>query len=331
MLSIMRKINTVILLCMILGIMSCNNSKTTASNDNTPKVEIPAFNADSAYSFVEKQVSFGPRVPNTEGHRACSEYLVSKLKSYGAEVVTQEFEAIRYDNEIMRAKNIIASFNPDNMKRVLLCAHWDTRPWADNDSNKDNYHTPIDGANDGGSGVGVLLEIARLISQNKPTIGIDIVMFDAEDSGTPRFHDGQYDETTWCLGAQYWSHNPHKRGYSARYGILLDMVGAPDAVFCREGFSTDYANTVVNKIWNKASELGYSGIFSNQESGYITDDHVPVNLIARIPCVDIIHNDPNNGGFGEFWHTVNDTMEGIDKEMLHKVGNLVVNVIYTEK
>lgn len=310
--------------------VSCGNSQKQENQKvEVPAVTVPVFNGDSAYSFIQKQVDFGPRVPNTKGHKECAEYLIGKLKSYGAEVSTQDFQVNRYDGAIMNARNIIASFDPDNMKRVMLCAHWDTRPWADNDIEK-NHFTAIDGANDGGSGVGVLLEIARAISTTKPTIGIDIILFDAEDSGTPRFHKGQYDDKSWCLGSQYWAYNQHKAGYNARYGILLDMVGAPNAIFCKEGFSTDYAGNIMNKIWKKAGDLGYAHIFSSQHCGYITDDHVPVNEIARIPCVDIIHNDPETG-FGKFWHTVNDTMDGIDKDMLTKVGTVVLNVIYSEK
>lgn len=313
--------------------VSCGNTKKEAKSEDKveTKVNVPAFNADSAYSYVERQVAFGPRVPNSKGHKECGDYLVAKLKSFGAQVTTQEFEVNRYDGQLMKARNIIASFDSDNTKRVMLCAHWDTRPWADNDPDKANYHTAIDGANDGASGVGVLLEIARLISQDKPEVGIDIILFDAEDSGTPRFYEGQYDDRTWCLGSQYWALNPHKSSYNARYAILLDMVGAADAAFYREGFSDDYASTVVDKIWKKAAELGYGNIFVNSSAGYITDDHVPVNEIARIPCVDIIHNNPTAEGFGDFWHTVNDNMQGIDRGMLHNVGTVVMNVIYSEK
>lgn len=319
------------LLVLVVCGMSCGNSQKQEKNTETQQsATVPVFNGDSAYAFVSEQVGFGPRVPGTDGHKACYEYLYGKFKSYGAEVSVQNFQVNRYDGVLMDAKNIIASFDPENVKRVMLCAHWDTRPWADNDD-EENHYKAIDGANDGASGVGVLMEIARLVSVTKPEVGVDIILFDAEDSGTPRFYKGEYDEQSWCLGSQYWAYNPHKTGYNARYGILLDMVGAKDAVFCKEGFSSDYAGSIVNKIWKKAAELGYAHIFSDQCCGYITDDHVPVNEIARIPCVDIIHNDPGTGGFGDFWHTVNDNMDGIDKDMLFKVGTVVLNVIYSEK
>lgn len=327
------------ILALFLAVASCGSSSkkndaTDAQSAAQPRqVTVPVFDADSAYSYVAAQTEFGPRVPGTEAHARCADYLVAKFKEFGAEVVTQDMELVRYDGVGIRGRNIIASYGGENRKRVMLCAHWDSRPWADNDADAANHHKHIDGANDGASGVGVLLEIARHLSQQSPAIGIDIVLFDAEDSGTPRFDNAAYDEESWCLGSQYWARAPHKSGYSARYAILLDMVGARDAVFYREGFSENYAHTVVDKIWKKAADLGYAALFVDEPCGYLTDDHVPVNQIARIPCVDIIHYDPNNeeSGFGDFWHTVDDNIAIIDKSTLAKVGTVVLNVIYSEK
>lgn len=314
--------------------LSCGNAKSghQGGEQTVPmQVVVPSFNADSAYSYVKRQVDFGPRVPGSDGHKACAAWLEQKLAGFGAKIYKQNVQLQRYDGALLDAVNIIASFDPDNVKRVMLCAHWDTRPWADNDDDPANHHTPILGANDGGSGVGVLLEVARQIAAAKPAVGIDIMLFDAEDSGTPRFDNDDYDDRSWCLGAQYWAHNPHRQGYTARYGLLLDMVGAADAVFYREGFSQDYAPSVIDKVWDKAAQLGYSHLFVNDFAGYISDDHVPVNEIARIPCIDIIHNDPTTTGFGTFWHTVDDDMDIIDKQMLGIVGAVVLNVIYNEK
>lgn len=329
----MKHIMMPLLLAAVVA-LSCGNSKSKQSDaaESIPaQVIVPAFDADSAYSYVKSQVDFGPRVPGSSAHKACADWLIGKLSSCGAQMHVQRAQLQRYDGEMIDAVNIIASFDPDNMKRVMLCAHWDSRPWADHDDDAANHRKPILGANDGASGVGVLLEIARLITLNKPEIGVDIILFDAEDSGTPSFDSENYDDASWCLGSQYWAHNPHKQGYTARYGVLLDMVGAKDAVFYREGFSSDYASAVLDKVWGKAAELGYSHLFVNDYSSYINDDHVPVNQIARIPCIDIIHNNPTTTGFGEFWHTVNDDMSVIDKEMLSVVGTVVLNVIYSEK
>lgn len=306
----------------------CNNKTTTKQVEVYQKVS-PDFNADSAYAFVQKQVDFGPRVPNTPQHVACGDYLVNELKRFGAEIIEQKVTLTAYNGTKLNARNIIGSYATDKKDKILLFAHWDTRPYADHDLKKENYHTPILGANDGASGVGVLLEIARQLQKQKPEVGIDIIFFDAEDIGVPAFSD-QHDNNSWCLGSQYWSQNLHSAGYNAKYGILLDMVGATDATFYKEGFSVEYAANTIERIWSTARQLGYGDYFQNKNIGYITDDHVPVNQFAHIPSVDIIHLN-KNGGFFPHWHTVNDNMNNISKETLKAVGQTVLEVIYKEK
>ncbi len=315
-------------------IIACGGSKARQSQSVDiveEKVVAPKFNADSAYFFIEKQVSFGPRVPNTEGHKACGNYLEAKLKELGAVVTVQEVDLAAFDGTLLAAKNIIGSFQPEKKKRVALFAHWDTRPWSDNDPDENNHYTPVMGANDGASGVGVLLELARLIQQNQPMVGIDIILFDAEDYGAPQFYKGPHKEEFWGLGSQYWAKNPHTDNYNARFGILLDMVGDKEAQFYYERYSHDFAKSINKKVWNKAHELGYQRFFIKELGGYITDDHLFVNKIARIPTIDIIHNNIHHTGFAESWHTVNDTMENIDKNTLLAVGQTVLEVIYNEK
>lgn len=318
--------------------MSCgtNNSRTsTQQTEMTQVIKVPVFDADSAYQYMKAQVDFGPRVPNTKQHVACGEYLAKKLAEQGATVINQYADLTAYDGTILKARNIIGSFNPETKKRVLLFAHWDTRPWADNDKNEKNHHTPILGANDGASGVGVLLEIARLIgeSKEKPAVGIDIIFFDAEDYGTPQFYEGNHDEDSWCLGTQYWARNPHVEGYNARFGILLDMVGGKQATFFHEGYSNKYAKSVVKKVWEKANNLGYGSFFVNQDGSLVTDDHLYVNEIANIPSIDIIPTDESNqqSSFGYSWHTLDDNMNVIDRSTLKAVGQTVLEVIYNEK
>ena len=321
-----------------LGItfISCGSSKKSDTKLETEEsqaaaVVVPAFNADSAYNYVAAQVAFGPRVPNTTAHKACGEYLAQKLEGFGAKVYNQEAEVIAYDGTILKARNIIGAYNPDTKKRVLLCAHWDCRPYSDNGEEK-FHRTPIDGANDGASGVGVLLEIARLLQQQAPTIGIDIVFFDAEDYGTPQFYKGSYKSDTWCLGSQYWGRIPHVADYKARYGILLDMVGGKNATFYYEGYTQRSANSPMKKIWKMAHKLGHKNYFFKEDGGEVTDDHVYVNRFRQIPCVDIIDFNPNdNNGFNHTWHTQADNMDNIDKATLHAVGETVLHVIYNEK
>lgn len=317
------------MVCLLFSITSCKTGNSNKKVNNTAEktIIVPVFNADSAYHYIQTQVDFGPRVPNTKEHVACGEYLAQKLEEYGAKVSNQYADLLAFNGTILKARNIIGSYNPENKKRILLFAHWDTRLWSDADPDKKNHHTPVLGANDGASGVGVLLEIARLINQQAPTLGIDIIFFDAEDYGKREYKD-EY----WCLGSQYWSRNPHITGYNARFGILLDMVGGKNATFYRELYSEEYARSTNKKVWKKAKELGYSTTFIDEAGAMITDDHLFVNRIARIPSIDIVPYivDAEHSNFGDFWHTVNDDMSGIDKKTLKAVGQTVLEVIYNE-
>ena len=299
-----------------------------------PAVGIPAFNADSAYQYVQDQVDFGPRVPNTPEHGACAEYLVSRLERFGAEVIVQEDVVTAYDGTKLNMKNIIGQYDPSNKRRILLFAHWDTRPWADKDADVGRQREPILGANDGGSGVGVLLEVARNLQIIQPDHGIDIIFFDTEDYGTPEFANTESDFTSWCLGSQYWMANPHKKGYRAKFGILLDMVGSKTASFPKEGSSMHYAYWIVDKIWDAAKSTGNGSYFRDDVSGMTTDDHVFVNE-AGVPsaCIVEYHGQVmamGLPGYGSFHHTHNDNMDVIDPAALEAVGETVMKVIYTE-
>lgn len=323
-----------IIVVLSIGLISCSNPTKTDTSKITITGEVhsasissaPSFNKDSAYSYVKAQVDFGPRVPGTSAHTKCVEYLVLKLKSFGWETRVQNGNITTHDGKKFNLKNIIASYNPELSNRILLLAHWDTRPWADQDSvNKDK---PFDGADDGASGVGVLLEIARQFGISKPEVGVDILLDDLEDYGRENEQPG---ENTWALGTQYWAKNPHKPGYTAKYGILLDMVGAKDATFPQEGLSLQYAPYVVKKIWNKASKLGYSNYFVSQEIHAITDDHYNIITQANIPCIDIVNWDFKTNGFAFYHHRHSDNMDIIDKNTLKAVGQTVLEVLWDEQ
>lgn len=290
------------------------------------------FDADSAYTYVAKQVAFGPRVPNSEAHKQCAAYLTTELERHGARLYVQEAVLTAYNGDKLQAQNIIGVFNPEQKRRVMLFAHWDSRPYADQDDNEANYYTPIDGADDGGSGVGVLLEIARQLGKKAPAIGIDLIFFDAEDYGPPTFVNDNTPHP-WCLGSQFWAKNPHIPDYKAEYGILLDMVGSKGATFYKEYTSMKYAAQYVEKVWTTARNLGYGKYFINAKEGAVTDDHQYVIEGRRIPCLDIINLDMDNkkNGFGVYWHTVNDNMDIIDKNTLKAVGQTVLEVIYSEQ
>lgn len=295
----------------------------------------PTFNADSALAFCEVQCDFGPRIMNSEAHEKCGKWIVEKFRQFGCEVETQKADLKGYDGTILKNTNIIAHYNPKATTRILLCAHWDSRPWADNDPDSANWRKPVMAANDGASGVGVMLEIARLLQADKKLnaqIGVDFVCFDAEDWGTPQWADVQDQGDSWALGAQYWSENK-SADYQPRYGILLDMVGGQGAQFYREGMSMQYASSIVKKVWRVARQAGYGSFFPNSDGGMITDDHIPVNQKAKIPTIDIIpyYPDCQQSSFGPTWHTVSDDMAHLDKNTLKAVGQTIIQVLYTEK
>lgn len=309
---------------------SCGGNK--GGSETTPKdsVQVPAFNADSAMASIKTQCDFGPRTLGSQAHADCAQYIEDAFTALGCEVSRQDADFILYNGQRFRGCNIIASYKPDLEERILLCTHWDSRPWADNDPDPANHHSPVPAANDGASGVAVMIEIARVLSQKAPTIGVDFVCFDAEDAGLPEWETtfrGD-EQSTWCLGAQYWAAHPHRTDF--RFGILLDMVGGKGATFYKELFSQRYADSVVTLVWDAAKSAGYSSLFPDDNGGAITDDHLPINLVADIPTIDIIPYYPNmDHSFGPTWHTLNDTPQNIDPNTLKAVGQTLLQLIYT--
>lgn len=327
------KRNIIIILTLVLTV-SCGGRKvTTPSTASVTNIEIPEFNADSAFHYIKMQTDFGPRVPNTEAHLKCSAWLTAKLSKLGAKTYVQGFETVTFDNNKLQCYNIIGSYNPESTTRVILCSHWDSRPWADNDPDPANHKTPVDGANDGASGVGVILEIARQLQARAPQIGVDCIFFDAEDWGPGEDFKGAHAEKYWGLGTQYWAANPHKENYKARYAVLLDMVGGKGARFCVERYSEMYAKAVVDKVWNAASDMGHGTLFMKVSGAYVTDDHYFINTIAKIPAIDIVPYTPRaaNSSFGPTWHTLQDNIGNIDRNVLKAVGETLLQVIYNEK
>lgn len=322
-----------------MAMVSCDDNSKPAQT--TQKIEVknvvvPEFNGDSAYYFVKRQCDFGPRVPESSAHRRCAEWMIETLNGYADKVYVQDFKTRIYDESIVNGTNIIASFNPDARKRVIVAAHWDSRPYADNDPDEKNWRTPIDGANDGASGCGIMMEMARVMKDHRinDNLGVDFIFFDLEDYGTPKWveRDFQNDES-WGLGSQYWAKNTHVLGYSAYYGILLDMVGASEPRFPKEYYSERFAEWVVNKVWRAASDLGYSSYFKNETGDPINDDHIYMMRDADISTIDIIHligDEDRTSCFYPYWHTINDNIEQIDVKTLQMVGNVVMKVVYSE-
>jgi hypothetical protein len=320
-----------------------STSETTTAAPEQPSVpKAPAFNADSAYAFTAKQVAFGPRVPNSTAHVKAGDWIVQKFKSLGLSVKEQPFTAMAFDGKMLRSRNIVAQYQPQATRRIAIFSHWDTRPFADKDKTKKN--APLDGASDGASGVGIALEMARVLAAQQGDaalgVGVDFILFDSEDYGYDSSTQGEKEnllarqeangQSSWCLGSQYWAKNMLPAGYKPSYGILLDMVGAKDAKFSREELSRQQARDVVDKVWNTASQLGFSDFFLFNDSYGITDDHVYTNQ-AGVRTIDIIDHVPvGDEYFPAYHHTTQDNMSIIDKRTLKAVGQTVLTTIYGE-
>lgn len=300
--------------------VSDDSSGVTVTESRVVETRLPAFDADSAYANVKRQVDFGPRVPNSAAHEATAAWLASELRRYGAEVTEQKADLKAFDGTILKTTNIMGSFNPGAGNRLLLLAHYDTRPWADEDASSSNHDKPIDGANDGASGVGVLLETARLIGAHDTGQGIDILFTDSEDYGT------EGNEDSWALGTRYFAENPIKPGYRPSEAILLDMVGGKDAVFPAEYFSRRSAPGLDDAFRKAAERAGHGNLFPKIYGSAVTDDHVEL-IKQGISSIDIIDYRVNEG-FCPTWHTLDDTMENIDRETLRAVGETLINYIY---
>ncbi len=331
-----RVLRIALMALLTLPLTRCStDTPTNARSGEAPLPSLPAtplFDPDSAYAFVAHQVSFGPRVPGTPQHAACADWIVAKLKSHGAIVREQRATVKAYNGKELPLRNIIATFNPEAKERILLLAHYDTRPIADKD--EERPHEPILGANDGGSGVGILLELARHLGGKRHGPGIDMLFTDVEDYGQPS-GSFQLDENTidtWALGSQYFAKNPHVAGYTARFGILLDMCGAKDARFFREAISMQYAAGVVAKVWRTAEAIGYGDRFVQETKHFVgTDDHLPINRRLRIPTIDIIEYHEATNAFHPSWHTHDDDMDVIDPATLKAVGQVVLEVVWKER
>jgi hypothetical protein len=286
--------------------------------------EVPPFSAERAYLYIEEQVAFGPRVPNTEAHAQAMNYFRDHFRATAGQraVFVQEFRQEVYGEEL-RLFNVLASFGLEHEDRIVLAAHWDSRPRGEKDP--DNPELPIPGADDGGSGAGVLMEFANIFAEYDLPIGVDIILFDGEDFG----EEGDLDH--YFLGSRYWGQNPPVPGYSPRFGILLDMVGGVNAVFPKEGYSMNFAPSLVNEIWSIARGFGHGELFIDERGGLISDDHVIVERYTGIPMINIIHHRRNPAGgvdFPPYWHTQGDNMEIIDKDVLQAVGDVVLELIY---
>ena len=290
---------------------------------NRTKRSIPPFDGNRAYANIQAQLDFGFRVPGTEAHTQVIEWITNEMEKNGAKVIQQKFKADFLSEKNVQCTNIMAQLHPERTERVLLAAHFDSRMVAEKDDERQDE--PIPGADDGGSGVAVMIELARIVNEQGIDIGVDFLFFDAEDQGDPDVHDN------WALGSKFWSNNLAPKNYTAEFGILLDMVGSKNASFGREGNSLKYARNLQSKIWKLAQSMGYSDYFQDFITGGVMDDHVFVNENAKIPMVDIINISPDDRrSFGEYHHTHEDNMDIISKRTLRVVGQVVLAVLYNQ-
>lgn len=295
--------------------------ESPAPGDVMDQAVLGNFDADSAYKYLAQQVAFGPRVPNTEAHRKAGDWLTSQLRRHGSQVIEQKAQLTAFDGTVLSVRNIFGRFNPEQQDRLLLLAHWDCRPWADQDPDPAKRKNPVDGANDGASGVAVLLELARQISLMDSKKGIDILFVDAEDWGS------EGDDESWALGTKYFVDNLPIEGYKPSVAILLDMVGGENATFCREYFSEKAAPELADRVWQEAQRQGFGDIFINKMGSAILDDHVPL-IKAGIPAIDIVeYRVTEPYGFNPRWHTTADDMSGISKTTLQAVGSTLSSIL----
>ena len=284
------------------------------------EASVPSFRGQNAYAHLERIVSFGPRNPASDGHERCLSFIVTSLRACADDVQTQDFAHAGYDNETLHLSNIVAAFNPGSKERILLCTHWDTRPRAERDANPERWEEPILGANDGASGVAVLLELASLLRTQKPRIGIDLVFFDGEDYGL------EGDVPNYLLGSRHFA-KTKAPGYVPRFGVLLDMVGDAQLEIRKEQYSLRFAPDIVDLVWKKAAELGYVQ-FIDEQGDLITDDHLPLNEagIRTIDLIDFAYPDESH----RYWHTHEDTPDKCSAESLEAVGTVITHIIYQQ-
>ncbi|MBR1889568.1 MAG: M28 family peptidase [Alloprevotella sp.] len=325
----MKSFFPLIALSVLLTSLSCKSPQNTenavAESADTTSV---CFQPDSAFALIVAQCDMGPRVPGSTAHARCARWIASQFEARGLVVETQQSRQTMWDGKQFDCLNIFARFKPEAERRILLCSHWDSRPWADQDADSTKHRQPVLAANDGASGVAVMLEIARLIGELNPAVGVDFLCFDLEDYGAPYWGNGTKDESDWCVGSRYWARQK-EADYKPAYAILLDMVGGNGTQFLYEYFSRTYAQSVLARTWAAASTAGVGAYFPQKDGLMLTDDHLPLNRIAHIPTIDIIGT--RTDGFCPTWHTTDDTPENISPALLKAVGQTLLQLLYEEK
>lgn len=293
----------------------------TQKPDAPPPVPVVTteFDGEAALKYTAAQVAFGPRVPGSDGHRKAGDWIVAQMKQRGATIVEQTWSHTTKDGRVLPLRNIIARFNPAATERVLYLTHWDTRPTADMEQDPANQATPIDGANDGASGVGLFVALADALQQKPATLGIDLLFVDGEDYGS--FGPPLVDV---LLGSTYFAKHLPDPGYNPVFGVLFDMIGDADLRIAVEDNSVQRAPEVVQRVWAKAESMGRGDIFVRRSAGPITDDHIPL-LDVGLKVINVIDLDYGPGN--SFHHTLQDTMDKVSAQSLKIVGDVALALL----
>jgi hypothetical protein len=280
------------------------------------EAQSPGFDAARAFGYLERQVAFGPRIPGSAGHRRQLEWMRELLRSRADTLIEQRFTHRTARGERLPLTNLWARFRPELAERVLLVAHWDTRPYAERSLDPADRALPVPGANDGASGTALLLELATLLAARPPPLGGDLLFVDGEDYG-PAADD-------MLLGAKHFAANL-PAGYAPRFAVVLDMVADRSPRFPVEGYSAELAPEVVRRVWETAAALGHGDVFVAEVAEPIADDHLPLNE-AGIPAVVVI--DLEYGPGNRYWHTLDDVPARTSARTLGLVAEVVVALVY---
>jgi len=280
------------------------------------------FDGTHAFSYLEAQMKFGPRIPDTPGHDSCGDWIEAQLRKTADTLIVQEFTVTNKKGVHLRLKNYLARFRPKAADRVLYLAHWDTRPIADQDPNLGNQRKPVPGANDGASGVAVLLGVADELKKRPPAVGVDLLFVDGEDYGDfdAATLDSSFSDV--LMGSRYFAKHLPDPKYAPMMAVLFDMIGAKNLVIPVEQYSQAFAPEVVDRVWHVADSLGYGKVFLRQTGPSLIDDHTMLQH-AGIHAIDMVDFD----GYHAYWHTVDDTIDKVSAESLQIVGDVAVALV----
>jgi len=268
------------------------------------------FDGEAALRYAKAQLDFGPRIPGTTGAQRAGDWIVNEMKKRADTVIVQTWTHTTADGKQLPMRNILARYNPSATDRILYVTHWDTRPISDGAENPNERQLPVPGANDGASGVGLFVALGDALKKTPPPGGVDLLFVDGEDYG-------EFDEklADVLIGSAYFAKHPPDSSYKPIFGVLWDMIGDKDLAIRKEGYSLQRAPEVVDRVWSKAAELGYEGIFLSADAGPITDDHLPL-LEAGMRVIDVIDLDY------PYHHRPSDTYDKISARSLSIVGEV---------